>query len=93
MRITGINSYIDSYTKQTSKVKEEVKEAKKSKDVLNISSAAKEYQLAQKTVSKVSDVRQDKIDEIMKQIESGTYNVNAEEIASKMVDSFFDSMA
>ncbi len=92
MRITGINSYIDSYTKQTSKVKE-VKETKKSKDVLNISSVAKEYQLAQKTVSKVSDVRQDKVEEIMKQIESGTYNVNAEEIASKMVDSFFDSMA
>ena len=92
MRITGINSYIDSYTKQTSKVKE-VKETKKSKDVLNISSAAKEYQLAQKTVNRVSDIRQDKIDEIMGRIESGTYNVSAEEIANKMVDSFFDSMA
>lgn len=92
MRIAGINNYMDSYAKHTSKIKE-TKETKKSKDVLDISPAAKEYQLAQKSINKVSDVRQEKVSEIMKKIESGTYNVSAEEIADKMVESFFDSMA
>ena len=34
----------------------------------------------------IPDVRQEKIDEIKKKIEAGEYNVNADDVASKMIE-------
>jgi negative regulator of flagellin synthesis FlgM len=55
------------------------------KDKLEISSGAKEFQIAMNAVKKLPDVRQDKVDEIKAKIEKGQYNPSAKNVAKKML--------
>lgn len=90
MRITGIGNIMDSYQAQKSTPIEKSKK-KMGSDVLDISSVAKDYQVAKAAIRKQADVREEKIADIKNRIQSGTYNVSAKEIADKMVDSMFDT--
>ena len=54
-------------------------------DTVVISDAAKRIQEAQKQIQAIPDVRADKVAEIKSQIESGTYQINADQIAGKMI--------
>ena len=54
-------------------------------DTVVISDAAKRIQEAQKQIQAIPDVRADKVAEIRNQIESGTYQINADQIAGKMI--------
>lgn len=45
-----------------------------------------EVQRFKEILKGVPDVRQEKIDEIKKKIENGEYNVNADDVASKMIE-------
>lgn len=92
MRITSIGNIIDTYKVQKPTVTEN-KKSTKGKDVLDISSTAKEYQIAQKAISQIPDIRMDKVQEIKNKIESNTYNIDANQIADKIVNSIFDSKA
>lgn len=92
MRITSIGNIIDTYKVQKSTATEN-KKPTKGKDVLDISSTAKEYQIAQKAISQVPDIRMDKVQEIKSKIESKTYNIDANQIADKIVSSIFDLKA
>ncbi|MGN6710150.1 flagellar biosynthesis anti-sigma factor FlgM [Anaerocolumna jejuensis] len=60
------------------------------KDKLEISSTAKDYQTAKQVLSQTPDVREDKINAIKAQMQSGTYNINMEEVASHIVDKYFE---
>ncbi|BCK01237.1 flagellar biosynthesis anti-sigma factor FlgM [Anaerocolumna chitinilytica] len=60
------------------------------KDKLEISNTAKDYQIAKQAISQIPDVREDKVNAIKKQIQSGTYNVNMEEVASHIVEKYFE---
>lgn len=60
------------------------------KDKLSISDTAKYFQLAFKAAKNSPDIRIEKVEKIKEQIESGTYNVSAEEVAKKMLKSSFD---
>lgn len=57
-----------------------------STDSLEISSFGKDYQVAKKAVSEGSDVREDKVQDIMERMKAGTYNVSIEDVAQSMVD-------
>jgi len=54
-------------------------------DTVVISDAAKRIQEAQKQIQAIPDVRADKVAEIRNQIENGTYQINADQIAGKMI--------
>ena len=54
-------------------------------DTVVISDAAKRIQEAQKQIQTIPDVRADKVAEIRNQIENGTYQINADQIAGKMI--------
>ena len=54
-------------------------------DTVVISDAAKRIQEAQKQIQAIPDVRADKVAEIKSQIENGTYQINADQIAGKMI--------
>ncbi len=54
-------------------------------DKVSISGEAKLRALAQSALDKLPDVRQKRIDELSKLIESGQYNPSAEKIAEKML--------
>jgi negative regulator of flagellin synthesis FlgM len=60
------------------------------KDVVSISGQAKDYQIIMKALENVPDVRQEKIDQIIKKYNSGNYGVDGREVADKMIKSFFD---
>ncbi len=59
--------------------------AVKPEEKVDLSTMAKEIQQAKVEVSKVPDVREEKVQEIKSQVEKGTYNVSGEQIADKMV--------
>lgn len=74
----GINPY-----KKVNKVDQTNKsEGTKGTDKVEISSAAKELQ----QVSQVSGARTEKIEALKKQIQSGTYEVNAQDVAKSIIN-------
>ena len=54
-------------------------------DTVVISDTARRIQEAQKQIQTIPDVRTDKVAEIRNQIENGTYEINADQIAGKMI--------
>ena len=64
----------------------EQKEQQQAKaDTVALSSAAKDIQEAQKQLEAIPDVREDKVAQLKEQIENGTYEIDAEKIADKML--------
>lgn len=81
----GINKMLNIYKSQANIGSESnIKKANKS-DQLNISDAARDFQTALKEVNNQSDVREKKVEDIKRQIERGTYKVDAKRIAEKMM--------
>jgi negative regulator of flagellin synthesis FlgM len=60
--------------------------------IVNLSQASKDRLLASEAIASVPDVREDKVAEIKDQIESGTYGMDNEAVADKMVGSFIDEL-
>jgi flagellar biosynthesis anti-sigma factor FlgM len=52
---------------------------------VDLSTTAKDIQQLKDALSKLPDVREEKIQEVQKMLDKGTYNVGADEIAGKMV--------
>ncbi|MBU1052826.1 MAG: flagellar biosynthesis anti-sigma factor FlgM [Proteobacteria bacterium] len=60
--------------------------------IVNLSQASKEVRLANKVISSTPDVREKKVLEIKEKIESGTYEINNNAVAAKLVDAFMDDV-
>ena len=54
-------------------------------DRLELSVRTREMSHLEKLVQSTPDVREDRIEEVRREIEGGTYNVKAEKIAEKMI--------
>jgi negative regulator of flagellin synthesis FlgM len=54
-------------------------------DRLELSTRSREISHLEELIRSTPDVRQSRIDEVHRQIESGTYNVKAEKIAEKIL--------
>ncbi len=54
-------------------------------DTVVLSDTAKTVQEAQTQLESIPDVREEKVAELREQIESGTYEIDAEKIADKML--------
>ncbi len=91
MRVDAYNKISQVY--QTSAVKKTAKVSGSSaSDQVEISRIGKEYQTAKQAVTAVPDVRTDKVNDIRERMESGTYNISAEEVADKIVNSYFNAI-
>jgi len=55
-------------------------------DTVVISDAAKRIQEATRQLEEIPDVREDKVAQLKAQVENGTYEINAEKIADKMIN-------
>jgi negative regulator of flagellin synthesis FlgM len=63
-------------------------------DTVALSNAAKEIQEAQRQLDAIPDVREDKVAQLKEQIENGTYEIDEEQIADKMLkDELFKDLA
>ena len=92
MRIDAYNKVSQLYqatsTKKTNKA-----DKVSASDKYEVSETGKYYQIAKQAVSAAPDVREDKVNDIKNRLASGTYNLNSEEIASALVDRYFDTKA
>jgi negative regulator of flagellin synthesis FlgM len=61
---------------------------------IELSSDVKDFNQIRKALDNIPDIREDKVQQIKKQINEGTYNVSGEKIAEKMVsESLLDIFA
>ena len=58
------------------------------KDKLNISGAGRDLQVARQAVSSAPDVREDRIADIKRDYQNGTYDVSANDFADKIRERF-----
>jgi len=63
------------------------------KDVLSISSEAKDFQTVLRALREVPDIRQEKVDDILGRIETGRYDVKGRDVAEKVIRNVFDRKA
>jgi len=92
MRIDAFNKVNKVYQSNMIKSNMNVKGSSHS-DKLEISQTGKDYQVAKQALKSIPDVREDRVKEIKERMASGTYNVSAEEVASKLVENYFNSLA
>lgn len=89
MRINGINNVNAIYKTNKAKKAYGSTDVKKSSDTVAISDFAKELSIANNAVKHTSDIRTDKVGTIKSQMEAGTYNVSASEVADKLINKFY----
>jgi negative regulator of flagellin synthesis FlgM len=100
MEITPKDSVnIEAYINQVQdkeKIDEKSEEAAKQQqkaDTVELSDTAQKIQEAKKQLESIPDVREEKVARLKEQIENGTYEIDADKIADKMLkDSLFNDL-
>ncbi len=87
MRINKIDNIFQVYNKNSGVKKINSKEMSKDMDEIKISSKAIEFQYALQKVKDVEEMRMDKVEDIKNRIKSGTYNIEGNKIAEKILES------
>ena len=92
MEITPKDSVnIEAYVKQVQDkdkvdaTSEQPEKQQTKADTVVLSDTAKKVQEAQKQLEAIPDVREDKVAQLKEQIENGTYEIDEEKIADKML--------
>ncbi|MEJ2157879.1 MAG: flagellar biosynthesis anti-sigma factor FlgM [Desulfobacteraceae bacterium] len=76
-----------AYVKQSTRTAEAKPSSATAKgDQVALSAKAKELQAAREAIKKMDEVDHEKVAEIKAQLEAGTYKVDAEKIAGKMIE-------
>ncbi len=60
--------------------------------IVHLSDASKEVKLAEDIIADTPAVRADKVAEIRNQIQSGTYEIDHEKVAAKMIDNNLEEL-
>ena len=61
--------------------------------IVHLSQASKEAKALREFIASLPDVRKDVVADVRERIETGTYDINYEAVADKMVDAFMDDLA
>ena len=89
MRIDAYNQIAQAYgVQKTYNTQKANKTASMGSDQLSISQTGYSYQVAKTAVSEASDVREDKVAKLKAQIQNGTYSVNPDDFASKLLEKY-----
>lgn len=89
MRIDAYNQMQQIYgTQKVSKAEEKKTPSASFKDQLMISSAAQDAVIAKQAVSNAPDVRENLVSSIKQQIDNGTYEVDMEDFAGKLLEKY-----
>ena len=84
MRIDAMSRVYDAYKVQGNVSSKKIEQSK-SKDEVTFSSEAKDFATVTKLLSQVPDVRVDRVEALKTQMSSGTYSIDAEEVAEKII--------
>lgn len=88
MRIEAYNQIAQLYNATSVNRTSSTSSVASAKDKITISRAGQDYQIAKQAVSQASDVREDKVADIRSQIQAGTYSVDTDDFASKLLQKF-----
>ena len=89
MRIDAYNQIAQLYgVQKTYNTPKSGKMASMGSDQLSISQDGYSYQVAKTAVADASDVRADKIARLKAQIQAGTYSVDPEDFANKLLEKY-----
>ena len=101
MKITGVDNEIAKHVSETARTrtKEPGEKPRTPADVttettedaiVNLSQRSKEIQMAKKAMESEPDVRLEQVQAIKKKIENGTYEIDYDKTAEKMLKAFSD---
>ena len=89
MRVDNYGQVAGTHNVSKARKAEQTVKTNKGNDTVEISNAAKTFQVARAAVSTASDIRADKVERLKAAIEEGTYSVSARDIADKLVEGYF----
>lgn len=84
MRINSINRIYNTYNNQGVSATKTVEKVN-SKDEVDLSSQAKDFASVKKMLTNIPDVRNEKVQQIKRAMEEGTYDVSSKEVAQKIL--------
>ncbi len=85
MRIEDRIRIFQIYTQTAKVTRVEKKQEVTSADKVEISSEARDFQAVLNAIKLTPDVREEKVDEIKKKIDSGTYNISGRDVVEKLI--------
>ncbi len=88
MRIEAYNQISALYNTTKSSKAKNTPETAAVRDQVQISRAGKDYQIAKQAVAAASDIREDRVTELKNRVQSGNYNVDTGDFASKLLESY-----
>lgn len=80
----NMNKIMKAYQNLNQKENNNVNQKSKS-DQVNISNEAKEIRNIKETLENKPEIRQEKVDQIKTQIQNGTYKVDSQKVAEKII--------
>lgn len=87
MKITNLMNTTNIYNKNNI-IDKKINKPKKNNDSFEVSNQARDFQNTLKAISTSPDIREDKINEILKKMQEGSYNVSSEDVANKIFSKF-----
>lgn len=60
------------------------------KDIVSISDQARDFQIAQKALKNIPDIRKEKVDLLSEKYEAGKYAVSGKDVADSIIKSILD---
>ena len=88
MRIDAYNQITQLYSAQKTVKTQKTQGRSSVSDQVTISRAGYDYQIAKAAVSEASDIREDKVAQLKNMVDSGTYKVNPDDFASKLLEKY-----
>ena len=88
MRIDAYNQVAALYKSSKPARTNAVKKPMSFQEQLQISQAGRDFQIAKQAVANASDIREDKVAELKTKVDSGNYQVDAGDFASKLLEKY-----
>lgn len=88
MRIDAYNQVAAIYNSSKPTRTSATKKPVSFQDQLQISRAGRDFQIAKQAVANASDIREDKVAELKTKVDSGNYQVDAGDFASKLLEKY-----
>ena len=88
MRIDAYNQIAQLYGVQRNLGVQKTKEVGRMTDQVSISQSGREFQIAKNAVSQASDIREDKVAQLKTMVDSGNYQVEPGDFASKLLEKY-----
>lgn len=88
MRVEAYNQVAKLYKSSKTTKAESICGVAAGRDEVTISQTGHDYQIAKRAVAETSDVREDKIAQLKARVEAGSYHVDSEDFAHKLLERY-----